>query len=116
MSIYVEPSLWDSVFDVPPRRTLQSPEEAFAQFRRRNPWFMPAVAKLAYRDKVDRGRASVKRIFEELRVQPALELGTDDGKGHHWRLNNSWTSLCARLLIEDYPDLDGFVELRTRKS
>lgn len=51
---------------------------------------------------------SVKTLWEVARHHTAL----NEGPGSKWKLNNSWTSRVARLLIERRPELDGFFELR----
>jgi hypothetical protein len=84
-------------------------EQAWDRFRRRNPWFMPRLAELAY-DMRSRGqRFSTKAGFEILRPEV-------NDSGSQYRLDNSFSALAARRLIEDYPDLDGVVELRRRVS
>ena len=101
------PTLFDSVEVVHER---QSAEEAFKQFRRRNPWFLSRIATMAYEQR-SRGyqRVSMKGIFELLRTQLSAE-------GESYRLDNTWTSLAARVVMEQYPDLDGAFEVRKRKG
>lgn len=106
MTEYQE-DLWGSVDLLEPKLTT---EEAFAQFCRRNGWFLPALAKRAY-DLRGRGasRLSMKQLFEELRHS------TED-QGREYRLNNDWTALASRRLIELYPDLSGLFVTRARRS
>lgn len=102
------PTLFDSVDVV---QKPQSAEEQFAAFRRRNPWFLSWVATIAFEQK-SRGnrRGSMKAIFEQLRSQ------IPDNYGTRYRLNNNATAIAARLVMEQYPELDGFFETRARKS
>ena len=83
-----------------------TPEEAFRAFLRRNPRFMLAVAEQAY-DLWGRGntRLSMKGIYELLRM-----------KGEFPMLDNSHTSLCARRLVEDHPDLAHLFVTRKRRG
>lgn len=100
-------TLWDGVVLV---RERPSAEEAFAAFRRSNPWFMRRFAQLALADRtIGRTRGSAKRYFELLRDEVAE-------RGQRYRLNNDFTALAARIAMEDYPELEGFFETRARKS
>ena len=101
------PTLWDSQTAVKTERLTH--EEAWNRFRRRNPWFMRRLAELAYEMRSRGQRVSVKHLFEILRPEV-------DDSGSPWRLDNSFSSLAARRLVEDWPDLDGSVEMRKRKS
>ena len=103
-----QPSLLD-----PPRVEVHkdrlTTEQQWDRFRRRNGWFMPRLAELAYEQRSRGQRVSTKAIFELLR--PEVEkVGSEFG------LNNSFTSLAADLLIEDYPDLESSIERRRRRS
>ena len=55
----------------------------------------------------------VKALFEVVRFHRALET-TDKCK--EWRLNNSFTSLYARLLMANEPELRGFFRTRVRRA
>lgn len=107
MAVEFMPTLFDSV------EVVQHPEdseEAFNAFRRRNPWFISRLATMAYEAR-SRGakRVSMKALFELLRVQVP-------DTGSPYRLNNNWTALAARQVMEAYPDLDGVFALRKRKG
>lgn len=111
------PSLWD---DLPPEPALVLPdpglslEERFAQFRDRNPWVEQTLVRLA-RDLKARGaeRVGMKMLFEVLRWQWAR---TTIDPHSEWSLNNSYTALFSRHLMESYPDLDGLFETRARRT
>lgn len=51
---------------------------------------------------------SVKTLWEVARHHTALR----EGPKSKWKLNNSWTSRVARLLIQKHPELSSFFELR----
>jgi hypothetical protein len=99
--------LFGSVDLLEPKATT---EEQFAQFCRRNPWFLKRVAELTYEFRL-RGaqRVSMKRVFEELR-------GDVEDQGTTYRLNNDWSALASRRIVELYPDLDGAYAMRARRS
>lgn len=82
-------------------------EEAWERFLRRNPWFMPRVAQLAYDMRAMGRRPSTKAVFEIVRPEVAES-------GSPWKLDNSWSSLCADRLCSDYPDLERSIERRKR--
>ena len=92
--------------DTAPRRP--TAEQAFAQFCRRNGWFLPRLAEMTYELR-SRGqkRVSVKLLFERLRTEMA-------DQGNTYRLENSFTALAARRVMELYPDLDGCFATRKR--
>jgi len=102
------PTLFDDLDEAP--EDAETVEEAFRRFRRRNPWFISRLATMAYEQR-SRGytRVSMKGLFELLRTQLS-------GEGKVYKLDNSWTSLAARTVMEHYPDLDGLFELRARRS
>lgn len=54
---------------------------------------------------------SAKAIFERLRWHLNFET-----EGDTFKLNNNYTALYARKIISEYPEFDGFFELRERKS
>jgi hypothetical protein len=90
------PTLWDSAVAVVPRKL--TTEEAWEQFCRRHPQFVPRLAAMCFEERL-RGstRGSVKLQFETLRREwPDV------------RTNNNWTALAARKVMELYPDLDGY--------
>ena len=101
-------SLFDSAVVVTPRK--MTTEEAWATFVQRNGWFLPALAERAHElQRLGATRISVKQLFEEFR-------GRVDDQGTTWRLNNSWSALAARQLVERYPDLAPLFAMRRRRS
>lgn len=103
----------------PPRKpdppTLQ---QRFEAFHVENPHVFDRMLKLA-RARLDRGETfiSVKALWEELRASLAKrELAYDATfEGAH-KLNNSFTALYARLLLDTEPRLVGVIETRRRKA
>ena len=97
-----QPTLWDEVRVIHHRPTA---EEAFAQFCRRTPEFMRAIAARSY-ELANRGntRLSMKLLFEEMRY------------GDYPKIDNSWTALATRRLIEDHPDLAHLFVTRKRRG
>ena len=105
MTTIETPTLWESATVVPTKRL--SHEQAFAQFCRRNPWFMSRLAEVCF-DMQTRGqRPSTKAAWEVLRSEVA-----PNGEGY--TLNNSWTAPAADRLAELYPDLR--IERRRRRA
>lgn len=92
--------------------------ERWEAFRRANPHVMHEMLRLA-RARLERGerRIAVKALWEELRASLDLiaegGLGPLDGK---YKLDNSFTALAARRLIELEPSLRTVIEIRKRKA
>lgn len=81
--------------------------ERFAEFVAANEWFVQECLRQCRESKADGNkRGSVKSLFEQHRHKFRA------GAGCKYGLNNSYTSLFARLLIERDPSLNGFFELR----
>ena len=95
--------------DVPPR-TLS---ERFLAFHGANPQVFVIFARAARALKAGgRARYGAKAIVEHMRFH--VPLGT---VGEPWKLNNSYVSRYARLLLETFPgEFDDFLELRALKS
>lgn len=85
----------------------------FERFHRENPQVFEVFVKAARSLKASgRKRYGAKAIVEHMRFH--VPLGT---VGEPWKLNNSFTSRYARLLVETYPDeFADFVEMRTLKT
>ena len=98
-----QPSLWDEVTVTHQR---PSSEEAFAKFCRRNPRFMRTVAEQTHELWL-RGntRVSMKLVFELIRMS-----------GKFPKIDNSWTSLATRRLVEDHPELAQLFVIRKRRG
>jgi hypothetical protein len=96
--------------DRAPRFRKPSIQDAFELFISLNPHVLPEMLRLA-RAKLAAGykRIGAKALWEELRESIRVQkLGP-------YRLNNSYTALAARRLIELEPALDGVIETRQRK-
>jgi hypothetical protein len=55
---------------------------------------------------------SMKALWESIRLDRDLSAGP----GQAFKLNNDYTSRMARRVMADYPDLDGFFEIREVKA
>jgi hypothetical protein len=88
--------------------------EAFQRFHAENPHVYERLKRLAFRLKV-RGveRYGMKALWEVLRYEEAVATTAPVGS---YRLNNNFTARYARLLMDEEPDLEGFFELRERRS
>jgi len=92
------------------RRCGLTSEEHFAQFHEANLHVYDELARLSFRMlHSGRKRYSIRGLFEVLRWNRSLATQTGD-----WKLNNSLSAHYARKLMRDYPELDGFFELRER--
>jgi len=91
-------------------RTIQ---ERFEAFHRANPAVFSAFRRAALDLKArGRRRFGAKAIWEHMRWHMALETG-----GADFKLDNSFTSRYARLLLERHPEeFEGFLELRALQS
>lgn len=88
--------------------TIQS---RFEQFHHDNPHvFQMFVAYARQAKKRGYDRFSAKAIFERLRWYFSFETQSED----EFKLNNSFTALYARKAIAEYPEFDGFFQLRER--
>lgn len=87
-------------------------EEKFEIFHRENPQVYSHLKRLALKMRATgRKHYGMKGLFEVLRWHFALETTGED-----FKLNNNYTALYARLLMENEPELDGFFCLRERKA
>lgn len=106
MTTYI-PTLFDEVKVDNKRPTA---EEAFGQFCRRTPTFVRDLARMTYDERLKGNqRVSMKKLFEDLRTRKEYQ-------DNPFRLDNNWTALASRKVMELYPDLDGAFELRRRKA
>lgn len=87
-------------------------EAAFRRFHEENPHVYERLKRLAFKLKV-RGvdRWGMKALYEILRYEEAVATNSPAAL---YRLNNNFTALYARMLMEQEPDLEGFFELRQR--
>lgn len=86
-------------------------EERFSRFHEQNPHVYQALRTVALWCMANDKRMGIKAIYERVRWE--FNLRTD---GEPYRLNNSYTSLYSRLLMELEPKLDGFFETRRRRA
>lgn len=89
----------------------ESLDQRFASFHAANPWVLEALEQLT-REYLRGGarRVSVKMLTEVLRYKRGSTVGDT------YKLNNSYTSRYARLLIQGHPEWDGLFETRTMPS
>lgn len=93
------------------RQERPSIDERWAEFHAANPHVFAELLRLA-RARLARGegRIGVKALWEELRSWLSV-TGQDV-----YKLNNDYTSLYARALIERDPALASLIEVRRRKT
>ena len=84
----------------------QTKEERFAEFIAANPEFVQWVIRRALDDLEAGRRGSMKRYFEDARDSQTVY---DSGE---YKLNNDFTSLMARHVMDVEPRLVGFFETR----
>ena len=84
--------------------------QAFWDFHNKNPEIYDEIVKISKQLKVlGREYYGIKAIFEVIRYHRAIQT-TDT----EFKLNNNYTSLYARLIMQNEPDLDDFFETRIR--
>jgi hypothetical protein len=101
-----------SLFDMPePLEDTDSIQARFERFDAENPEVYKTLVILMHEMKM-KGiqRWSVKAAFEVLRYQ-TITTGGDD-----FKLPNDYTSRYARKLLQEFPQLEGFIEIRELKS
>lgn len=101
------PSLFDG--STPPtQRKWLSNREKFEQFHAQNPEVYRQIVREARKLKAAGWRHfGIAAIFEALRYRAALRTANDS-----FKLNNNFRSFYARLIMREYPDLDGFFRVR----
>ena len=80
---------------------------AFWAFHKANPHVLRDIRRLAMRDHRRGVKRGMKAIFEDLRADP--ELSTT---GSAYKLNNSYTALYSRLVMQFTPELQGHFRVR----
>ena len=116
----IQPTLWSILTNgsdwprmVQPRhRPTDTIQERFRAFHAANPHVYENLRIMAL--ELKRGGHKMwgmKALFEVLRFTAAIQT-----EGDVFRLNNNYTALYARLLMENEPELRGFFELRERKT
>ena len=86
-------------------------EQRFAAFHEANPHVYRRLRDLAVAAARRGRRMGIKALFEVLRWQYAMQ--TDDPSSEY-KLNNSYTSFYARLLMEREAELQNYFETRTQ--
>lgn len=88
-------------------------QQRFLEFHHSNPHVFAAFVEAARAlRRQGREHYGAKAIYEYMRYHMALPTA-----GEEWRLNNSYTSRYARLLLESYPgEFDQFLEVRRLKA
>jgi hypothetical protein len=107
-----------SLFD--PRQPVTKPDytdcatiaERFELFHARNPQVYAALRSMAL-ELCARGhqKYGIKALFEVLRFNAAMQT-----HGDTFKLNNDFTALYARLLMDQEPELEAFFEIRQRTA
>lgn len=87
-------------------------EERFEAFHAANPHVAETLAQMALELR-RRGwkRYGIAALWEVLRFQRAMQTDSNEP----YKLNNDFRALYARLLMQQYPELDGFFEIRARR-
>ena len=87
-------------------------EERFEEFHQANPHVYERLVRMTF-DLRNRGIThwGIKGLWEKLRWDIAMETSQDP-----YKLNNDYTALYARRIMEFYPSLDGFFRIRKRKG
>jgi hypothetical protein len=106
-----------SLFDIgrltePDYADCQTIQERFDAFHDRNPQVYRALRDMALEMR-RRGHRQygIKALFEVLRFNHAMQT-----HGDAFKLNNNYTALYARLLMDNEPELADFFETRRRTS
>ena len=103
-----QPTLDLAPLDVPDYAPELTIAERFALFHEANPHVADALEHLAGQWLARHQRVGMKAITEALRWRTGIET-TDSSP---WRLNNNYTSLYARLLLDRHPEWAGRIETR----
>lgn len=102
--------------DLPPLVTPLVPKSAtiterFEAFHEANPHVADALESLARTWFQRRQKTGMKALVEQLRWQSGISTDGDE-----YRINNNFTALYARLLIERNPDWADRIETRIRRT
>lgn len=95
----------------PPSAKRSTISERWAEFHLRNPHVYTALESLALRKQASGEAFGIKALWEECRYElhGIEEVGS-------YKLNNDFTALYARLLIERHPSLETVLKVRKRKA
>jgi hypothetical protein len=87
-------------------------EQAFNKFHAENPHVFENLKSMALMlNNKGHKRYGIKALFEVLRYNKAITTS-----GNDFKLNNNFTALYARKIMEECSKLDGFFETRERKD
>lgn len=90
--------------------------ERFELFHAANPHIYEKLREFAlqmrFARKKKRRKYGIKALFERVRWHYEFEVNSDE----EFKLNNDFTALYARKLMEREPDLAGFFETRRRRA
>lgn len=93
-----------------PRKKKESIRDRFHRFHNRNPHVYDTIISIAVQmKKANVHKFGMKGIFEYLRWQYSMQT-----QGESYKLNNIYTALYARLVMDHEPELRGFFETRKR--
>lgn len=88
-------------------RTQYTSPLAATEFKRNNPKTYALLADTAIRLRQQGERVSISRVFEIVRV-----MGTGEQNAVPFKLNNSMKAALSRMLMADFPELEGAFETR----
>ena len=96
----------------PPHVEGQTIQERFLSFHKLNPTVYVALERLV-REWIAAGhdKVGMKMMFEVLRWRHGMST-----QGDIWRLNNSYTSRYARLMLDSHPEWETVLETRELKA
>lgn len=87
----------------------------FWTFHTQNPSVYDELRDLALKlRRQGRKHYSIKALFEVVRFHRAIQTKGD--AKYEWKLNNNYTSLYARLLMQNEPELHDFFDTRVRRA
>ncbi len=87
-------------------------EKAFKRFHQKNPHVYTQLTDMSRRLKnVGHKRYGIAGLFEMLRYNHAISTS-----GDKFKLCNNYRALYARLIMHDFPELEGFFKIKQRRS
>lgn len=96
-------------------REAASTEERFEAWLASDPHVYRAIKRLALAElRAGARRIGVKRLAEQLRADPAIRAASSSTQP--FVIDNSFTALVARRLVEECPELEPVIEIRRRRG
>ncbi len=88
--------------------------QKFTEFHNRNPHVLNRLTQMAF-DLKERGhrRVGIEMLFNVIRWETMMEI---EDPSSLYKLNNNYKPHYARMIMETYPELDGFFEVRELKA